>query len=137
MASDLNKAIMIGRMTRDGDLKDAGGSSVVSFSIAVNRSWSKDGEKKEQVAFVNCVAWGKMAELICKYAHKGDRVMIEGRIQTRSWEGQDGRKNYVTEVFTENAQFLQGKKEGGESYPSSPPPPPDDGNPFDDQEIPF
>lgn len=106
MATDFNRVILIGRATKDVELKATqGGTQVASMSIANNRSWTQNGEKKEQVSFFNCTAWGKLAETLSKYVHKGDKIAVEGRLQQRTWE-KDGQKHSVVEVVIDNVQFL-------------------------------
>ena len=97
---DLNKVMLIGRITRQPELKTTTtGQNVVSFSIATNRNWKdKDGNKQERAEFHNLVAWGKLAEICSQYLEKGKKIYVEGRLQTRDWEGQDGVKRYRTEV---------------------------------------
>lgn len=108
----LNKVMLIGNLTRDPELKATpNGMKVANFSIATNRSWKDaNGSKKEEVEYHNIVAFGKTAEVIVQYMHKGSSIMIEGRIQTRSWDAQDGSKKYRTEVIVESMQF--GPKSG-------------------------
>ncbi len=119
MASSFNKAMVIGNLTRDPELRQTGGGqSVCSFGVATNRSWtnSSSGEKQEQVEYHNIVAWGKLAEICAQYLKKGNKVFIEGRLQTRDWEGQDGVKRYRTEIITENMVMLGGKPGSGSSF---------------------
>lgn len=108
--SDMNRVIVIGRLTREPELRHTGGgAAVASFSIAVNRTYkTNDGEKKEEVSFFNCVAWSKTAELVSQYCQKGKQVAIEGRLQQRSWEGKDGGKNSTVEIVVDTIQFLGG-----------------------------
>ena len=103
----INKVILYGNLTKDPELKSLpSGMHVNSFSVATNRS-TKDasGAKKDVVEFHNVVAFGKTAEIIHQYVKKGNPIYIEGRIQTRSWDGQDGKKNYRTEIILESFQF--------------------------------
>jgi len=111
-----NKAILVGNLTKDPELKYIpSGQAVANFTLAVNRKYSgKDGEKKEEVAFIRIIAWAKLAEICNEYLKKGSPVLVEGRIQTRSWDGPDGQKRYSTEVLAENVQFL-GQKSGGQN----------------------
>ena len=98
---DLNRATIIGRLTRDPELRSLqSGRSVATFSVATNRVWKDQtsGEKKEQVEFHNVVMWARLAETAAQYLHKGSRLYVEGRIQTRDWVGQDGVKRYRTEI---------------------------------------
>jgi single-strand DNA-binding protein len=110
---NLNKVIIIGRMTADPDLKNtSSGNSVTNFSVATNRYWTdKQGQKQDQTEFHNVVVWGRQAEIVNQFLTKGALVMIEGRLQTRSWEGKDGGKRYTTEIIAENIQF--GPKSSG------------------------
>ncbi len=103
----LNKAIVIGNLTRDPELKSLpSGIQVVSMSLATNRVWKdKNGAKQEAVDYHNVVAFGKQAELIAQYLRKGSSALVEGRMQTRSWDGKDGEKRYRTEIVTDSVQF--------------------------------
>jgi single-strand DNA-binding protein len=94
MAKDFNQAIVMGNLTRDPELRSTpNGQSVASFSVATNRSWlDTNGEKKDAVEYHDIVAWGKLAELVSNYLSKGKKVLVVGRLQTRSWDGQDGGK---------------------------------------------
>jgi single-strand DNA-binding protein len=104
----LNKAIIIGNLTRDPELKSLpSGMAVASMSIATNRTWKdKSGAKKEDVEFHNVVIFGKTAENVARYMKKGSNILVEGRIQTRSWDDkQSGEKRYRTEIIGETVQF--------------------------------
>ncbi|MEX1013762.1 MAG: single-stranded DNA-binding protein [Candidatus Paceibacterota bacterium] len=103
----LNKVILIGRLTADPQLRTTNsGNPVTSFSIATNRVWTgSDGQKNEETEFHNIVVWGRQAEVSNQFLSKGSLVMIEGRLQTRSWEGKDGNKRYTTEIVAERIQF--------------------------------
>jgi single-strand DNA-binding protein len=109
----LNKALIIGNLTRDPELKALpSGYKVCSFGVATNRSYKdKDGVRQESVEFHNVAVFGKIAELSAQYLKKGQQVLIEGRLQTRSWDGKDGEKKYRTEIIADNVQF--GNKPGG------------------------
>jgi single-strand DNA-binding protein len=102
----MNRVIILGNITRDVEIKAIpGGSSVANFSIATNRTWTgKDGKKQEQSEFHSCVAFARQAEIIAQYCKKGSTLLVEGRIQTRSWE-KDGQKHYRTEIVVENMQL--------------------------------
>lgn len=115
MSASLNKAMIIGNITKDIELKNTtNGQQVCSFGVATNRSWkNKDGEKQEEVEFHNVVAWGKLAEIIDRYLKKGSKVYISGRLKTREWEGKDGNKGRVTEIIAEDLVMLNSNKEGG------------------------
>src|SRR5438270_856971 len=113
--SNLNKALLIGRLTKDPEMRyTPSGTAVTNFSIATNR-WSTgpDGERKEFTDYHNIVAYnaGKrnLAEIVAQYTRKGALVYIEGRIQTRSWEGQDGQKRRTTEIIANDVQFLDSR----------------------------
>ncbi len=104
---NLNKALLIGNLTRDPELKTLpSGKPVVNFGLATNRTWTdQSGQKQQQAEFHNLVAFGKPAELIHQYMKKGGSLYVEGRLQTRSWDGQDGQKKSRTEIIVENFQF--------------------------------
>lgn len=108
MAMNLNKAMIIGNVTRDPEVRaTAGGQSVASFSVATNRRWTdQSGEQKEQVEYHNVVAWRKLADIVGQYVKKGGKVYVEGRIQTRSWDDQSGTKRYRTEIVAESLIML-------------------------------
>lgn len=142
MASDINNVTLIGRLTRDPELSVLKqGTSIAKFSLANNRSFSTGGEKKDQTSFFNCVAWGKLGELITEYCHKGQQIAIEGRLQQRSWEDTTGAKRSTVEIVVENCQFLGSKKsdDGVTRGPGVPDDVPkfDDLTPFIDDELPF
>lgn len=110
----------MGNLTRDPELRYIpSGQPVTSFSIAVNRVYlSQTGEKKEEVSFIRCVVWGKRAEVCNEYLKKGSPVFVEGRLQSRSWDAQDGTKRSTIEVIAQNVQFLN-KGTGGRSSESA------------------
>ena len=104
----LNRATILGNVTRDPELKQtASGQNVCSFSVATNRTW-KDaaGAKQEAVEFHNIVTWSKLAEICGQYLKKGTKAYVEGRLQTREWDGQDGQKRRTTEIVAENVIIL-------------------------------
>lgn len=105
---DLNKAMIIGNMTRDPEMRTTpNGQNVCSFSLATNRAWTDaSGQKQEQAEFHNIVAWGKLAEICGQYLTKGRKVFVEGRIQTREWEAKDGTKRQRTEIVADNMIIL-------------------------------
>lgn len=108
----MNKAILMGRLTKDPEMRTTPqGVSVCSFSIAVNRRFAKEGQ--QQADFINCVAWRQQAEFICKYFTKGSMIAVVGSIQTRTWDGQDGKKQYATEVIVDEAHFTGSRAETG------------------------
>ncbi len=105
---NLNKVFLIGRLTRDPETKTIpSGHMVCSFGLATNRVWTDRGtnQKQEKTEFHNIVLWRKLAEIASQYLRKGSLVLIEGRIQTRSWEDQTGNRKYRTEVIAENIQL--------------------------------
>lgn len=112
--SDLNKAMIIGRLTRDPESRNIPTGQLVSnFSVATNRTWKdKSGAKQEKVEFHNIVVFGKLAEICKQYLSKGKKVFIEGRLQTSSWDDQNGQKKYKTEIVAENMQMLDSLSSG-------------------------
>lgn len=105
---NLNKVFLIGRLTRDPETRTtSSGQMVCSFGLATNRVWtnSQTSQKQEKTEFHNIVLWGRLAEIASRYLTKGGLVLIEGRIQTRSWEDPSGNKRYRTEVVAENIQL--------------------------------
>jgi len=104
---NLNKVFIIGNLTRDPELKTLpSGKAVASFGVATNRVWKdQSGQKKEDVQFHNVVVFGRQAETTSQYLTKGSSVLVEGRIQTRNWEAQDGSKRNKTEIVAESIQF--------------------------------
>ncbi len=103
----LNKAIVIGNLTRDPELRSLpSGIQVTSFSVATNRVWKdKNGAKQESADYHNIVVFGRQAETAAQYLKKGSSVLVEGRMQTRSWDGKDGEKKYRTEIVADRVQF--------------------------------
>ena len=103
----INKAIIYGNLTRDPELKSLpSGMQVCEFGVATNRVWKdKNGAKQESTDYHNVVVFGRQAELIKQYIHKGSALFLEGRIQTRSWDAQDGTKRYRTEIVADRIQF--------------------------------
>jgi len=109
----LNRVILMGRITADPELKQTpNGISVVSFSLAVERSYTSKGAERV-TDFINCVVWRRQAENLAKYCRKGSQIAVEGRIQTRNYTAQDGSKRYVTEVMCDNITFLGSKADSG------------------------
>lgn len=106
----MNKIILIGRLTKDVELRyTTSNRACASFTIAVNRTYTNQDGKRES-DFINIVAWDKLGENVSKYTHKGSLVAIEGRLQVRSYENQEGRRIYVTEVIASTVQFLETKE---------------------------
>jgi single-strand DNA-binding protein len=116
---NLNKAMLIGRLTRDPEMRyTQSGTAMTRFGIATNRyGTGPDGERKEFTDFHNVVAWNQgkrnLAEICAQYLKKGSLVFVEGRLQTRSWEGQDGQKRTTTEINAQDVQFLESRGSGG------------------------
>ncbi|MFD2637710.1 single-stranded DNA-binding protein [Piscibacillus salipiscarius] len=105
----LNRVVLVGRLTKDPELSyTPNGTAVANFTVAVNRPFSNQQGERE-ADFINCVIWRKQAENLVNYMKKGSMIGIDGRIQTRSFEGQDGKRVFVTEVVAESVQFLESK----------------------------
>lgn len=120
--NSLNRAQIIGNLTRDPELRQTpNGQSVCTIGVATNRRWKdrNTGENQEQTEFHNVVCWGRLAEISSQYLAKGRRVYFEGRLQTRSWEGEDGKKNYRTEIIAENMIMLDARGGNSDPAPSS------------------
>ena len=114
-----NKAILGGRLTADVELKQTqSGTSVCSFSLAVNRRFAREGE--QQTDFINCVAWRQSAEFISKYFKKGSSICVVGSIQTRSWKDNNGNNRNATEVIVDEAMFVDGKNDSQGTETSNP-----------------
>ncbi len=111
----LNKVVLIGRLTRDPDMRFTQSQrAVCSFNLAVNRSFTTQGGERE-ADFINIVSWGKTAENVSKYLNKGSLVAVDGRIQTRNYDNAQGQRVYVTEVVAENVTFLESKNSSNSS----------------------
>ena len=111
----MNKVILIGRLARDPEMRTTpSGVATTSFTIAVQRNYP-NAQGDREADFISCVAWRKQAENIAKYCSKGSQVAVEGRIQTRNYDAQDGTKRYVTEVIADNVTFLGGRSTSSES----------------------
>jgi single-strand DNA-binding protein len=140
----MNKVILMGRLTRDPEVRytTTNNTLVASFSIAVNRRFSKQGEER-QADFINIVAWDKTGEFCSKYFKKGMQVAVVGRIQTRNYDDKDGKKVYVTEVVAEETYFADSKREGesnpfgGAEAPFNANATPSDFTPVTDDDLPF
>lgn len=104
---DINVVVLVGRLTKDADIRTANDKQVAKFTLAVNRM------KKDEADFITCTAFGKTAEIVQKYTSKGSRVAIRGRVQTGSYE-KDGRKIYTTDFIVDDLELLDSKKESGE-----------------------
>lgn len=107
----MNKTILIGRVTKDIERKSTtSGKSVATFTLAVNRDY-KNAEGKYDADFINCVAYEQRADIISTYVHKGDKFSVVGKLNTRTYDKQDGSKAYITEVIVESFEFLESKKD--------------------------
>jgi single-strand DNA-binding protein len=116
----VNKVILIGRLVADPDIRHTqSGKCVASYRLAVDRAFKSDGQPEAD--FISCVAWGKSGEFCQRYLHKGMKIALEGRIQTRTYDDKDGKKVYVTEVIVEHHEFCEGKRSadsGGYAEPA-------------------
>ena len=121
MAKGFNKVILMGNLTRDVEVRTtASGQSVANFSLAVSRSWrGQDGQQQDQTSFINCVAWGKVGDIIAQYVHKGSPLLVSGRLDQRSYPDKDGNKRSAVEVVVEDFNFV-GSGRSDNSSPSAP-----------------
>jgi single-strand DNA-binding protein len=116
MAGSVNKVILVGNLGKDPEVKNLqGGKSVANFSIATSETWKdRDGERQEKTEWHNCQVWGEnLIKVVDKYLSKGDKVYVEGKVQTRKWEDQDGKDRYSTEIVVYELKMLSTKGEGG------------------------
>lgn len=116
MAGSVNKVILVGNLGKDPEVKNLqGGKSVANFSIATSETWKdRDGERQEKTEWHNCQVWGEnLIKVVDKYLSKGDKVYVEGKIQTRKWEDQDGKDRYSTEIVVYELKMLSTKGDGG------------------------
>ena len=113
----MNKVILMGRLTRDPEVRYTQNTNtlVSSFSLAVNKGFVRQGEER-QADFINVVAWSKLGEFCSKYFKKGQQVGVIGRLQTRTWDDQEGKKHYITEVVAEEAYFADSKRDSDSSF---------------------
>ncbi len=108
----MNKVILMGRFTRDPEMRQSQqGTPVVSFTLAVDRRFAKEGQQSAD--FISCVAWSRLAEFICKYFQKGSMIAVSGRLQSRTYDDKDGKRQYVTEVVVEDAYFTGSRGDSG------------------------
>ena len=122
MARGFSKAIIVGNITRDPELRSTpSGAQVCSFSVAVNRNYKdSSGASQESVSFIDCSAWGRAAEIIAQYAKKGSGILVSGRLEQRSWEDKEGQKRSRTEIVVEDFNFVGGGAGGdGGNYSGS------------------
>lgn len=142
----MNKIILVGRLTKDPELSATQNSSYVRFNLAVDRRFKRDGDEVT-ADFPSCITWGKTAEFIDKYFHKGMKLGLVGRIQTGSYTNRDGQKVYTTDVVAEEVEFVESKNassgnSGGSGGRTAPPPVTDDDGFMNipdgiDEELPF
>jgi single-strand DNA-binding protein len=135
-----NKVILVGNLTRDPELRYiASGQAVAKLGLAVNRKYkTKEGEQREETTFVDCTAWARAAEIICEYVKKGDPILIEGRLQYRTWEDKEtGAKRSKLDVVIENFQFLSRGPGGRKPDAEGSTPQGDEMEPLSDDDIPF
>jgi single-strand DNA-binding protein len=122
--ANLNKVLVIGNLTRDPELRyTPGGTAVANLRLATNRRYKdKSGELKQEVCYLTVVTWDKQAEVCNQYLHKGSPLFVEGRLQSRTWDGPDGKKRSVVEIRAERVQFLgtSGAKTGTVAEPAQP-----------------
>ena len=109
---NLNKVVLGGRLTADPELKQTSqGTSVTTFTIAIDRRYARNGDSQQKADFVTTVAWRQTAEFICKYFRKGSSICVTGSIQTRNWTDANGQKRYTTEVLVDEASFVDSKSD--------------------------
>ncbi|EBI2485760.1 single-stranded DNA-binding protein [Listeria monocytogenes] len=111
----MNRVVLVGRLTKDPELRyTPAGAAVATFTLAVNRPF-KNGQGEQEADFIQCVVWRKPAENVANFLKKGSLTGVDGRVQTRNYEGNDGKRVYVTEIVAESVQFLEPKHNGAES----------------------
>lgn len=121
MATGFNRVTLIGRLTKDVQLRQTGsGISTTTFTVAVDKRYKQEGSQ-DGADYINCVAWRQAADFLGKYAHKGDQVFVDGRIQTRSYE-KDGQRVYVTEVVADDVKLLGGRRDSQNTSAPAPAP---------------
>ncbi len=140
----VNKVILVGNLGRDPESRSLpSGQAVVNFSLATSRRYKdRDGNRKDETEWHNIVCFGKSAEIAAQYLTKGKMIYVEGRIQTRSWDDKEGKKQYRTEIICENFQMLGSRGDGGGSRSGGSAPSAeygggDSGGGFNDEDIPF
>ena len=128
----MNRIILSGNLTKGPELKQTNnGTTVCTFTVACNRKF-KDANGNRATDFLNCVAWRQTAEFVAKYFSKGKAILVEGTLQTRSYDAQDGSKRYATEVICDNVEFCGNKTEGRSAEPQN-----DGFTPVDDEDLSF
>jgi len=135
---NLNRVLIAGRLTADPELRTTpSGDQVSSFSVATNRFWrTKEGERKESTEFHNVVVWGRQAEVVNQFSKKGSIILVEGRLQTRSWEGKDGQTRRTTEIVADNIQLGPRGSETGANFSQDKGPSREEGKQEDAEELP-
>jgi single-strand DNA-binding protein len=140
MSRGLNKVMVIGHLGRDPEMRyTPSGRPVTSFSVVTSRAWtSAEGERHEESEWFNVVAWGTLAEICNQYLTKGQQVYVEGRLQTRGWEDEEGKKHYRTELVASEMIVLGERKSGGAGgVPSAVPAAPESEHGREDEDLPF
>jgi single-strand DNA-binding protein len=146
MAKGVNKVILLGRVGQDPEVRQAGTTNVVQFSLATSESWNdKSGQKQERTEWHRCKAFGKLADICAQYVHKGDQIYVEGKLQTSEWTDQQGQKRYATDILFNEMQMLSPKNSTGgtaqapvQTPAQRPAAPVQNGQPTDfDDDIPF
>lgn len=133
----LNKIMVMGRFTADAELRTTqSGKNVAAFTLAVDRNFKGPNGERE-TDFINCVAWQGTAEFVSKYFNKGSMAVVVGRLQTRSWIDNDGKKRYATEIIAENVYFGESKKDTANNTPVAPNADIDGFTPVEDEDLPF
>ena len=141
--SSVNKVIIVGRLGQDPEIKSIGQTAVCNFTVATSKKWvsKEDGSKQEKTEWHKITAWRKTAEICGKYLNKGSQVYIEGELQTRSWDAENGEKKYITEIIASNVTFLAGggdRKEAVKESASQPKEIKNEAPTFDsDEDLPF
>ena len=122
MAKGFNKVILMGNLTRDVETRTTpSGQTVSNFSLAVTRSWKdQNGQTQDQTSFINCVAWGKVGEIIGQYVNKGAPLLVSGRLDQRSYEDKDGNKRQAVEVVVEDFNFIGGGRSSDDAGAAAP-----------------
>ena len=114
----MNKAILVGRLATEIEVRSTKSGNVAQFRVAVNRPFT-NAQGQREADFLSCVAWNQRADYLTRYGRKGDRIAVEGRIQARTYDAQDGSKRYITEIICENVELLGGRREGAEAGAAS------------------
>lgn len=115
----MNKAILVGRLATEIEVRSTQSGNVAQFRVAVNRPFA-NAQGQREADFISCVAWNQRADFLARYGHKGDRIAVEGRIQARTYDAQDGSKRYITEIICDNVELLGSKRESAEAGEAAP-----------------